>query len=264
VTHDGACRVIVLAGDRGPGDPLASSAGVDGKVLVPVGGRPMLQRVLESIGRATRTAHPITVCPGTKPYLAVLSSSAADDRVDPENGPAASAARALERIPSAQDVLLVTGDHPLLRPEWIDALIDSARGSGAEAVVGVVDHAAIRERFEGHRRTHYCFADCSVCGTNLFYFSGPAGRDVVAQWRAFEADRKKPWRIVARLGWWNLMRYLIGRLTLEQATAALSERLGSRIEAVFVEDAEAAVDVDSLADLRFVEHLLLQRDARAE
>lgn len=259
---DAACDVIVLAGDRGPGDPLASSAGVAGKVLVPVEGRPMLERVLESVGRATSTARPIVVCPGSRAYLEVLSSSAVGERVDPSTGPAASAASALERISSSRDVLLVTGDHPLLRPAWLDAFIGSARDSGAEAVVGVVDHASIRQRFEGHRRTHYRFADCAVCGTNLFYVSGRRGRDVVRLWRAFEADRKRPWRIVARLGWWNLARYLVGRLTLKQATLALSARLGARIEAVFIDDAEAAVDVDSPADLRFVERLLAERDAR--
>jgi len=260
---ESTCDAIVLAGDRGPGDPLALSAGVAGKVLVPVHGRPMLERVLESVGQARRIKRVVAVCPDSKAHLELLSSSGIGERVDPAPGPAASAARALQRMPSSRDVLLVTGDHPLLQPEWLDSFIDAARDSGAEAVVGVVDHEEIQKRFEGHRRTHYGFADRSVCGTNLFYFSGPRGRDVVALWQAFEADRKKPWRIVARLGWINLARYLFGRLTLKQATEALSARLGSRIEAVLLEEAEAAVDVDSLDDLRFVESLLAKREVRA-
>ena len=37
---------IVLAGDRVPGDPVARAAGVPCKALAPVGGVPMVLRVL--------------------------------------------------------------------------------------------------------------------------------------------------------------------------------------------------------------------------
>ena len=42
---------IVLAGDRTSGDPLAEAAGVACKSFVPVGGRPMVLRVLDSLER---------------------------------------------------------------------------------------------------------------------------------------------------------------------------------------------------------------------
>ena len=44
-----ATGVIVLAADRGPGDPLAVNAGVTGKVLVEIAGKPMLTRVMEAV-----------------------------------------------------------------------------------------------------------------------------------------------------------------------------------------------------------------------
>jgi GTP:adenosylcobinamide-phosphate guanylyltransferase len=42
---------VVLAGDRGPDDPVAAAAGVCGKALVPVGGRPMVLRVWSAVRR---------------------------------------------------------------------------------------------------------------------------------------------------------------------------------------------------------------------
>ena len=41
---------IILAGDRGPHDPVASAAGVSSKALVPVAGRSMILRVLDTLG----------------------------------------------------------------------------------------------------------------------------------------------------------------------------------------------------------------------
>lgn len=255
----GGYDVVVLAGDRGPRDPLAAEAGVAGKVLAPVGGRPMLERVLAAVAAARPTARVLVACPDSPDHAALLGDCGVGERVPAASGPAASAARAMARIPDDRAVVLVTGDHPLLRPEWLEVFVESARERGCDAAVGVVDHAEIQRRFPGHRRTHYRFSDVSVCGTNLFYFAGRSGREVVALWHRFEADRKKPWRIVARLGLWNLLRYLSGRLTLAQATRALSARLGARIEAIPIADAEAAVDVDSPVDRAFAEALLAAR-----
>jgi GTP:adenosylcobinamide-phosphate guanylyltransferase len=40
---------VVLAGDRGSEDPVARAAGVRSKSLTPVGGRPMVLRVIDAL-----------------------------------------------------------------------------------------------------------------------------------------------------------------------------------------------------------------------
>ena len=42
--------VLVLAGRRGPSEPLAQAAGCSHKALMPIRGIPMLSRVLRSLG----------------------------------------------------------------------------------------------------------------------------------------------------------------------------------------------------------------------
>ncbi|MEE4462085.1 MobA-like NTP transferase domain containing protein, partial [Azotobacter chroococcum] len=79
-------------------------------------------------------------------------------------------------------------------------------------------------------------------------------------WRQVEQERKRPWRVIAgALGPLATLRYLLGRLTLEQALAQLSRKLGVKIGAVVLPFAEAAIDVDSRADLDLVERILAQR-----
>lgn len=260
----GAVNVVVLAGDRGPDDPLASSAGVPGKVLVEVGGKSMLTRVLEAVDGFERHGEVIVVCRDLPEYAAVIDAACRCRRIDPAEGPAASAMAAFDQIDETGPVLLVTGDHPLLRAEWLDQFVGRACATGADAAVGVVDHAAIVERFPDSKRTRYRFSDVAICGTNLFYFAGSGGRRVVEHWRAFEADRKKPWKIVGRLGPWNLLRYLLGRLSLAAAMDALSRRLDVRLAAVAVDWPEAAVDVDSPKDLELVARLIGARERERE
>lgn len=252
-------HVVVLAGDRGPDDPLARNAGVPGKVLVEIGRKPMLTRVLQTVAGFDPGARIVLVCRDRAEYAAAADIGQSCLRVDPAGSPAASVAAALERIDSSCPVLLVTGDHPLLQPAWLEQFVERARASGADAVVGVVDHGAIAARFPGNRRTRYRFSDISICGTNLFYVSGKRGRRVAHLWSAFEGDRKRPWRIVGRLGAWNLLRYLLGRLSLEAATQALSRRMQVRLAAVPIDWPEAAVDVDSAEDLALVTRLIESR-----
>ena len=255
-----ATSVIVLAADRGPGDPLAVRAGVPGKVLVEIAGKPMLTRVMEAVSDFAELGRLVVVCRDDPAYARAADVGREFQRVDPAPGPAASAVAAMERIAPTEPVLLVTGDHPLLQSAWLEQFVARAAASGADAVVGLVDHAAIAARFPESRRTRYRFSDVSVCGTNLFYFAGLRGRKVAEQWRVFEAHRKKPWKIVGRLGPWNLLRYLAGRLSLAAAMDGLSRRMGLQLAAVMLDAPEAAVDVDSQADLELVTGLIETRE----
>ncbi len=257
-----AIDVIVLAGDRGPGDPLARAAGVSGKTLVPVAGRAMLTRVLDTLSAWPGCGRIILLSPGAPDYLAAIDCSRVDAdrllRVDPEPSPSQSVAAAIAaaQVSDRERLMLVTADHPLLRHAWLDRMAPDGVGA-RDFRVGVVDWALVAERFPDNRRTRYRFSDRSICGTNLFEFSAAAGRSLVASWRTVEQQRKRPWRIVALLGWANLGRYLTGRLDMASAFGALSDRLGIGLAPVSIDDPLAAVDVDSPADLALVEPLLV-------
>lgn len=256
--------VIVLAGDRGPDDPLAAAAGVPGKVLVAIDGVSLLARVLDTVARFVPGARVLVVCPDHPAYRAELDQPRGlrCEAVAPAAGPAASVLRALHQVDPQAPVLLLTGDHPLIEPAWLHALRDGAERTAADAAVGVADFAAVRQAFPGSRRTRYRFADRGICGTNLFWFRTARGRRVIDAWRAFESDRKRPWRIVGRLGGITLVRYLLGVLTLDGATRALSRRLDARLVAVPIDAPEAAVDVDTPADLALVRKILAARTDR--
>jgi len=252
--------VIVLAGARGPVDPLARTAGVPGKVLIEIAGKPMLTRVMETIAGFDGGGQLIVVCPDHPDYAAAADVGLGYRRIDPEPGPARSVVAALDALDDASPALVVTGDHPLLEPAWLRTFIERARATGADAVVGLVDHALVTARFPDNRRTRYRFFDGAMCGTNLFYFAGVRGARAAELWRTFEADRKRPWKIILRLGLFNLLRYASGRLSVESAIDALSGKMQLRLSAVKLEHPEAAVDVDSAADLALVTRIIEARE----
>lgn len=254
-------HAVVLAGDRGPDDPVARYVGAPCKALVPVAGRPMLLRVLDALAASAAIDGVTLVGPQREklagcPELSARLARGALQWLPPQSSPSQSASTALERLPVDQPVLLTTADHALLEPRWVDAFCEQARASGKDAVVGLARHAAVQAAFPGSRRTALRFRDGAYCGCNLFAFLNRAGRRAPMFWRHIEQQRKKPHRLAAALGLGTLLAYLCGRLTLSGGLERLSDKVDARLGAVLLDDPRAAVDVDSVADFDLVQAIL--------
>ena len=123
-----------------------------------------------------------------------------------------------------------------------------ARISEFDAVVALVNFDQVKSAYPKLRKTVLRFKDGAYCGCNLFAFPTMQGRRAAAFWRHVENQRKSPLRMIRVIGWFAVIRYALGRLTLTDALQALSLRMGIRIGAILLPYPEAAVDVDSAAD----------------
>jgi CTP:molybdopterin cytidylyltransferase MocA len=244
---------VVLAGERGGIDPVARAAGVAAKALAPVGGRPMILRVLDALAAAREVGPVVLSGPAPEvvaqdPELGRRIASGEVVRIDGEPTPSQSAHAAMRALPAEAPVLLTTADHPLLTAEIVDHFGAAARAAGGDVVIGLARWDAVAAAFPGTRRTVLGLRDAGYCGCNLFAFMTARGREVAALWRRVERDRKRPWRMLRIVGWGAVVRYLLGRMTLAEGLALVSRRLGLRIGAVILPFPEAAVDVDSVGD----------------
>jgi GTP:adenosylcobinamide-phosphate guanylyltransferase len=249
----------VLAGQRAGPTALCAQAGVDVEVLVPVGGVPAIERVLGALTRSERARPAAVVGPApavlaAHPEVRAMIADAGAAWVAPASDPASSALAGLEE--QAPPVLITSGDHALLCPSIVDAFCEAAQRMQEDLIVGLVPYEAVRAAYPDSRRTVLKFADGARCGANLYFLRTEAARRGIEFWVAMQRDRKRPWRIAGRLGWRLLLRYLTGRLTLEAALAALSDRAGCRVGSVPVKEPRAAVDVDSVDDWRLAQRIV--------
>ena len=254
-------RSVILAGTRNSADPVALANGVDAKVLVPVAGNPSLNRVYEAIQASECIDGGMIVGPdeALASNDATCSEILANPKFEwiaPRSGPAASVIAALNHL-DRTPVFLTAGDHALLTPNIIDTFCRRATECDADVVVGLVPMTRVRDAFPHTKRTIFRFADGERCGSNLFAFLTPAGKQAVTFWSHIEKQRKKPWKILKTLGIGILARYVLHQLTLTKALHALSVRSGCRIDFVTVDDPRAAVDIDSTDDLKLAEAVLL-------
>lgn len=253
---------LILAGSRGPDDPVARQAGESHKALVPVAGVPMLLRVARALRQAPSISG-LVLCID-RPTFARLSETiatelASDIRIiEPSTTPSASVRRALEELPDALPLLVTTADHALLSPHMVEHFC-AAAPADADLAVAVATEATIRRAYPESRRTYYRFAGEGYSGCNLFLVRGKAVMKVAAFWSEIERHRKRPWRLVAAIGPLTLLRFLLGTLNLEAAMRRLSGIVGATVRAVEMPFAEAAIDIDKPADLALAEQILGQR-----
>jgi len=256
---------LVLAGRRGPDDPVAAAAGLSHKCLVPADGVPMLARVVEALA-ASRSIGSIAVSiedPDLVGSLARLCSQRDEGRllVFPSAvTPSLSALTAAEALDYPFPLLITTADHALLTPDLVNFFVSAARETGADIVAGLVSAEVLLAAYPQTKRTFLRFRNGRYSSCNLFCVLTEAGLRVLDFWRRIERDRKRPWRIARAFGIRTLVAYVLGRLTLEQGLARLSRTLGVDARAVIVPTAEAAIDVDKPSDLTLVEEILQRRD----
>jgi GTP:adenosylcobinamide-phosphate guanylyltransferase len=256
-----ARHVLVLAASR-PQDPLARHAGQSHKALVRVAGVAMLVRVLRTL-QESRSVGPIAVCleadaplAGAEPELDRLVADGAVTLIDAAASPAQSVLRALESLPLP--LLVTTADHPLLSAAMVDRFCEAVPAD-ADAAVAVVRASLLQQRYPDAIRTYYRFAGEGYSGCNLFLLQSHEAVRIVRFWTRLEQHRKRPWRLIAEVGPLALLRFLLGRLSLDDAMGHLSAKAGAVVRAIELPYPEAAIDVDKPADLALVEQIMAQR-----
>lgn len=255
---------VVLAGDRGPDDPVAQAVGAPCKSFVPLGGRPMVLRVLDTLARA-REVDSLAVCGPSEALLAqepeLLSRiNAGKIRwIPPQATPSASTYHVLEGLSPDAPVLVTTADHAFLTAEIVDFFCSKSRASGCDVVAGLAPHEQVMRAFPQTKRTATRLRDGAFCSCNLFAFLTPRAKKAAEFWRQCEHNRKKPWRMMGVIGWPVVVRYLLGTLSLEEGLKRLSARMNVKAGIIIMPFPEAAVDVDTVSDWRLVEEVLADR-----
>ena len=246
---------VVLAGSRGPEDPVAAARGVSHKAFAELAGRRMIDHVLDALAAAPSVGAVIVVIEADAPDL----GRAEVRRLDARPSPSASALAGFEA--ASPPVLVATADHPLLTPDMVEHFVAEAAATGADVAAAVALRPVVEQARSAARRTYLKFRDGEASGCNLFALMTPEARAGLAFWRRLEAERKRPWRMAWTLGPGVLLRYALGRITMARAADALGRAAGCRAAMVTLPFPDAAHDVDRPADLAFAEARLEARAA---
>lgn len=262
VQEVGGWTALVLAGSRGPTDPVASHCGVRHKALAPVAGVPMLARVLKSLTGSPNIGR-IVLCVDAPdilkelPEAAALADQGRLSTVPAGSSPSISVGAALRSLAAPYPLLVTTADHPLLTAAMVDHFCAAA--TEGDVAVALAAATLVRRKYPGAVRTFYRLGRESYSGCNLFAFRTPHAARAAEFWAEMERHRKRPWRLIAAIGPATFLRFALELLDLRTAERLLSDRLGMTVRLIELPFAEAAIDVDKPADLSLAEAILADR-----
>ena len=255
---------LVLAGARAGRDLVAEATGVSIKVLATVGGMPMVARVLKTLEASSLVAQRVLCGPSwefvqEQTFLHDLVEKGKVRWMAPQQGPSLSVKGFLEQFPEDLPLLVTTADHALLTVEMVEYFLQQASRAQVDVAVALVPYSVVAEAYPQSKRTVIAFRGGGYCGCNLFLLSTPKARRLVEFWIQVERERKRPLRLIRRLGWLMLIRYVLGVLSLADALCELSQRMGLSIKEIILPFPEAAIDVDTPEDLALVEQIIEKR-----
>jgi GTP:adenosylcobinamide-phosphate guanylyltransferase len=242
-------NALILAAGRGPEDPMAKAYGVANKCTISIGGKPMLLRVAEAL-ETSGVIGPIAVSIEDSGIVSTLLGKRAP----------ASVMAALASGQVTYPVLVTTGDHALLTPDMVRYFCAESASIDADFTAGLAKAETILAAYPDSIRTYFTLGPDRVSGCNLFAVKSARALSLLDRWQYLEQVRKKPWRLIAAFGISPLLRFLTGRLDLEQAFQIVSARLGLLARPVVMPFAEAAIDVDKPADKELAERIAAGRD----
>jgi GTP:adenosylcobinamide-phosphate guanylyltransferase len=258
--------VLVLAGERHKNDnAVAKSDSVACKAFAQVNGKPMIDHVIGTI-QESGLANDIVVSISRKkdismgaPYLSGQIDTKKVIQSEPDVSPVKSAIKMLGCLDGERPILLTTADHALLSIDMIKQFIEGYKPEKFDAAVALLPLNILTKKYPDIKRTRLKFQDGDYKSCNLFIFSDKeSAQSVLSFWHIIEDQRKSPWKIAKTLGMVNLLRYLTGFLPLNMALSSIGEKAGVSPQAVMLDIAESAIDVDTPSDLEWVRALSIQ------
>ncbi len=229
-------RVIVLAGGKADADGLARAFGMSHRCLVPLAGRPLIAHVLQ-----VAAVHPAVeslavsvereAFDGLFDVLSQLPGRGIVKLVEARANLVDSVLAAAQGWDGA--LLVTTADHALLSAASIDAMIDALASRDSVRTANPDDALAFHE-----------FADDAYASCNLYAVARPEALSATAVFRDGGRFAGNAWRVMRAFGIVNLILLRLRAVTLADAMARVSKRLGLRIAAVVLDDGSQALDVD--------------------
>ena len=249
---------IILAGQRPGIDPLADAFGETFKALVPVGGRPMVTHVVETVLSVPGISKVVILCQQPDAIRAVLPDHPALTYIESQSGISQSILTVAGTEAAAWPLFVTTADHPLLTRDMITHFLEAS--GDTDVAVGMVERATILATYPDNKRTWIKLSGGAWSGANLFSLSGEPARKALTLWVSAEKDRKQLFKLFWHFGPLIALRAITRTISLHDGIAALGRRLGLNARAVALPFAEAAIDVDKLSDHRQAEQIFAGRE----
>ncbi len=238
--------ILLAGGVPAPDSPLYPYTEGKNKATLDVGGKPMIQWVMEALEDSSSIENVVVV--GCEEYQDKIMLSKPVFFV-PAGGDLLTnfqiGADAILKInPEADKVAVVSSDIPMLSTASIDWVINKSLESDHDLYYCVIDQQVMEAQYPESGRSYTRLKDINVCGGDLsivklsLYTSNPQF------WGKIIKARKSSFRQVALIGIDILLLLVLRRLSFNEIVQKVTRRLKIKGRGLICPYAELGMDID--------------------
>ena len=238
---------IVLAGGvPGPDSALFPETNGKPKAMLKIGGKSMIQWVLEALDQADTIDSIVMVgCEDQQTEIQskkIISFKPSTDDIILNFQRGADAV--LEHNTNAKSVAVVSSDIPLITVEGINWIINSSLVGNHDLNYCVVEQSQMEKRFPDSARSYVKLQDMNVCGGDLAVINLDLYRSRKDFWRKLFEARKSYLHQARLIGFDVLILLLLRKLTFSDTVKRVTRRLDITGQGLICPYPEIAMDID--------------------
>lgn len=216
------------------------------KALLDIGGKPMIQWVLDALDGADTIKNIVVVgCEGKQSEIAsnkIIAYERSSDDIIQNFRRGAEAV--LEHNADSRSVAVVSSDIPLITSEIVNWVINTSLKTDDDLYYCVVDQSQMEKRFPNSNRSYVKLRDMNVCGGDLSVIDLDLYKSREDFWRKIFDARKSYLHQARLIGFDILILLLLQRLSFQDAVQRVSHRLDITGQGLICPYPEVAMDID--------------------
>lgn len=243
---------LVVAGSPNDGN-LQGYSTEPFEALIPIGGRTMVEHVVEALINSQQVRNIVVVGPA---QLKEIFNNKAVQVVVHHSGIVSNVAAGVKYLPDSKRILLVPGDVPLITPDIIDCFIDNCHDDSYDLYFPIIPKHVMENKYPAMKRTYVTLQDGTFTAGNVFIVNADKIPIGLEKGQEFIELRKSPLKLCRLLGANFVMKFLMHRLTIAEIEQQASKLLHLRGRAIICNTPELGLDVDKPSDLSIVRQII--------
>ena len=246
-------NALVLAGTKEKG-PLEIAENVDNKALIMLDSRPMIDYIVDALNSSENIDRILVVGPKNElhPYI----GKKVDEILNPGNSILGNMEIGLNFFNSADNLLLLSSDIPLITSKAIDEFLEICTKRKACIGYPIITKENIIKKYPETERTYVKMKEGIFCGGNIVFFKPEVFFQKKKLIKELFDNRKATWKYVKILGLKFILKFLFKTLTFKDIEKRISEIVGYKSIAVQITHPEIMIDLDKPSDLKLIRECL--------
>ena len=246
-------NALILAGTKEKG-PLEIAENVDNKALIVIDGRPMIEYIVDALNNSENIDKILVVGPKNElhPYI----GKKVEEILNPGNSILENMEIGLNYFNSADNLLLLSSDIPLITPEAINEFLSICTKRKACIGYPIITKENIIKKYPETERTYVKMKEGIFCGGNITFFKPDVFFQNKKLIKELFENRKATWKYAKILGLKFILKFLFKALTLEEIEKRITNIIGYNSIAAIISYPEIMIDLDKPSDLKLIRKCL--------